>query len=45
MGQEIQLMGDWATLAYFRYLDTTTEQKINSMVKFVDQVNVASNQF
>lgn len=45
VGQQIQLMGDWATLAYFRYLDTTMEQKIHSMVRFVDEVNVASKAF
>lgn len=45
VGQEIQLMGDWASLAYFRYLDTTTEQRIQSMVKFAEHVEVAAKCF
>lgn len=45
VGQEIQLMGDWASLAYFRYLDTTTEQRIKSMVKFAEHVNADTKFF
>lgn len=39
VGPEIQLMGDWVTLAYIRYLDVSAQRKMTSMVRFVDQVN------
>lgn len=44
LGPDIQLMGDWISLAYFRYLDSTTERKIKNMVKFVEGVNAAEVQ-
>lgn len=39
-GPEIQAMGDWASLAYLRYLDTDLERRVKSMVQFVDEVNM-----
>lgn len=39
-GPEIQVMGDWASLAYLRYLDTDLEGRVKSMVQFVEQVDL-----
>lgn len=38
-GPEIQVMGDWASLAYLRYLDTDLERRVKNMVQFVDHVD------
>lgn len=38
-GPEIQIMGDWASMAYLRYLDTDFEGRVKSMVRFVEEVN------
>lgn len=39
-GPELQTMGDWASLAYLRYLDTDLERRVNSMVQFVEKVDM-----
>lgn len=38
-GPEIQVMGDWASMAYLRYLDADLERRVKSMVQFVEEVN------
>ena len=38
-GEDIQLMGDWASTAYLQYLDLTLDRRITNAVVFMDQVD------
>lgn len=35
MGEELKILGDWATDAYMRYLDLSLQKRVNSMVQFM----------
>lgn len=35
VGEDIQLMGDWATMTYMTYLDQTLTRRVNNMVQFM----------
>ena len=38
-GEDIMLMGDWASNAYLQYIDLTLERRVTNMVKFVDEMD------
>lgn len=38
VGEDIKIMGDWASLAYMTYLDQSVQRRILNMVKFMDNV-------
>ena len=38
-GEDIRLMGDWASLAYLEYIDLTMERRVTNMVRFVEAVD------
>ena len=38
-GEDLKLMGDWASDAYLEYIDLTLERRVTNMVKFVDEVD------
>lgn len=37
-GEELKLMGDWASQVYLNYLDTEIDQRVKNMVQFMDKV-------
>ena len=38
-GEDLKLMGDWASDAYLEYVDLTLERRVTNMVKFVEEVD------
>ena len=38
-GEDIMIMGDWASTAYMQYIDLTLEWHVTNMVKFVDEMD------
>ena len=43
-GEDIKLMGDWASLAYMQYIDLTMECRVTNMVKFIDEMDKLADQ-
>lgn len=35
VGEDIKILGDWATDAYMRYLDLTLQRRVDNMVQFI----------
>ena len=38
-GEDLRLMGDWASDAYLEYIDLTLDRRVTNMVKFVDELD------
>lgn len=38
VGEDLRIMGDWATDAYMTYIDQTVQRRVNNMVRFMAQV-------
>lgn len=38
VGEDLKLMGDWATDAYMRYLDITLQRRVDNMVQFMREL-------
>lgn len=38
VGEDIKIMGDWASLAYMKYLDQTLQRRVKNMVQFMENV-------
>ena len=38
-GEEIRLMGDWASDAYMTYLDLSLDKRVTNMVRFIDEMD------
>lgn len=38
VGEDLKILGDWASDAYMRYLDLTLQRRVDNMVKFMNEL-------
>lgn len=38
VGEDLKIMGDWATDAYMTYIDQTVQRRVNNMVQFMQEL-------
>lgn len=38
VGEDLKILGDWATEAYMRYIDVTLQRRVNNMVQFMEGI-------
>lgn len=38
VGEDLKIMGDWASNAYMTYIDQTVQRRVTNMVQFVENL-------
>lgn len=38
VGEDLKILGDWASEAYMRYLDLSLQRRVHNMVRFMHEI-------